>query len=576
MADPTPAPRPLTDSEFAALTPDQLTALGFQPAQAGAPADFGGTVYPNPDGIRPVASEGDPGTATRMPNGTKLTSPRYSGKPQMDTSNPAQAQIIPMGAQTIAAKTTGTPVPVGDSLLEQLAGPQDTTSSGNLLQDIASGLHNQPTMASGLPAGASAGDATKHTLDQVVEGAGEGLKGLGKGIWDQSQELNPAVQAYQVATQGLPSYIKSKIDKAVSVLAPLKQAGQVPGAVSDINQSNDSSQLYADAAARTGGNLLVQGAVGASGEDIAGKTQGLDTDALATAAHKTGLDSLKAFAPDGIKKILDFAKNYEAEKAANAAAPAPAAEAPATAQAKPAVRTRQPILGTPKPGAPDVAANNGYTRPAVLTNPQDIAQAVDDMVKGKAPRPAPSNGVAVENGLKTNTPVKTPFDVTQGAMDTINKDVAARVGTPDKPVTPTPKATPKSAQTQANISGETEALRNRQTTVDGKPVDAGQDLTEALQQSLAKAKPNWAYRSRDVGEQGIPATDSPAHATATLDEAKRIAPGREYNNEKPQEIVRFDLNKLKPEQYSTFSGPKGTPWIKVHGGLPESQVEKVK
>lgn len=514
------APRPLTDSEFAALTPDQLTALGFQPAQGGAPADFGGTVYPNPDGIRPVASEGDPGTATRMPNGTKLTSPRYSGKPQMDTSNPAQAQIIPMGAQTIAAKygpgDKVVPVP-SDATVDQgdviVPVPPDAT--------IDSAPQTPPAATpSGLPGGSNWMDATKHTLDQVAEGGVEAAKGIGKGIWDQSQELNPAVQAYQMATKGLPSYIKDKVDKAVSVLAPLGQAGQIPGAVKDINASPDSAQLYADTLARTGGNALIQGATGALGEGAGN----VDTEAFQTAAKQTALDAGKSAFP-GTAQALKFIKNYEAAKAAKAApvaAPAeaaPAAEAPSTAPAKPAVRTRQPILGTPKPGAPDVAANNGYTRPAVLTNPQDIAQAVDDMVKGKAPRPAPVNGVAVENALKTNTPVKTPFDVTQGAMDTINKDVASRVGTPDKPVTPAPKAPPKSAQTQANISGETEALRNRQTTVDGKPVTPDQDFTAALKDSVSR-----------LGNKTAPEEGGPSEGYTPVSHLESDVPARGFLN----------------------------------------------
>lgn len=606
MATQTQAPRPLTDAEYANLSDDQLEKLGLKDSLHGAPAGFGGAVYPNPDNIKPMLDT-DRGTPTRMPDGVTLSSPTYKGKAKMDTSNPPKAQLIPQGGQEIQSKTTGTPIPAGPSLLEQLADP-DThgqppapTPAGatSLLEQLAAG--NPPSqgqaMPSGLPAGSSAAEATTHVTDQVLQGVSEGAHGL----LDLSNDLNPGVQAYKMATQGLPSYIKEKIDKAVGALTPLKGATQLPSAVHDINQSPDAAQLYSDVAARTGGNLLVQGTAAGAGELGAGAAEGIDAEALQKASKKTGLDMASDATPKFAKRALEFAKNYRDALAAKGqgyldfSKPATTAEAapnkfnpdgslkpefnvigkpdtgaykPSPSPTKPTPRVKTPVTGAPPAGAPDVAAANGYTRPAVITNPQDIQSAVNDIVNGKTGRAAPLNSVELEKAMKSGQPVQTPVDVTEGARDLINKDVAKNVASPKV----------KSPETVSKISGETEALRNRPTTVAGKEVSGDADLTDALQKSIDAVKnnkPHWAYRTRDVGEVGVPDTDSHAHATSTLEDAKRLAPGKESVNGKPQEIVKFDLNKLKSHQYSTFSGPRGTPWIKVHGGLPEEAVEKV-
>lgn len=565
MATQTQAPRPLTDQEFSNLSDDQLEKLGFKDALRGAPATFSGAVYPNPDNVKPMLDT-DRGTPTRMPDGVTLSSPTYKGKAKMDTSNPPKAQLIPQGGQEIQAKTTGTPVPAGPSLLEQLADP-DThgqppapTPAGatSLLEQLAAGTPPQTNaMPSGLPAGASATDATKHTFDQVIEGIKEGGRGLLNGLRGKDYDK---MSASDVAAQAEGSN-------------PLRGATQIPGAVHDINQSPDSAQLYSDAAARTGGNLLTQGVAGVAGEEIpgaVGKLGDVDATALNSAIKKTGMRSGKALLPDAAKEMLKFAKTYEEEKAALGTNAAPTSEPGATPNpaAKPTPRVKTPVTGAPAAGAPDVAAAKGYTRPSVITNPQDIQSAVNDIVNGKTGRAAPLNSVELEKAMKSGQPVQTPVDVTEGARDLINKDVAKNVASPKV----------KSPETVSKISGETEALRNRQTTVAGQEVSGDADLTDALQKSIDAVKnnkPHWAYRTRDVGEEGVPDTDSHAHATSTLEDAKRLAPGKESVNGKPQEIVKFDLNKLKSHQYSTFSGPRGTPWIKVHGGLPEEAVEKV-
>lgn len=168
--------RPLTDQEFAGLTDDQLTKLGFKPAEQGAPADFGGTVYPNPDNLRPVASEGDPGTSTRLPDGVSLSSPKFTGPAQMDTSNPAAAQLLPSGSTTIAAKTTGSPI--------------DSNSSPSMLSSILDAAKREGSSTinsiAGIPSGLYHAFADPATAEETKEAGGtkevQGTKRVGLGI----------------------------------------------------------------------------------------------------------------------------------------------------------------------------------------------------------------------------------------------------------------------------------------------------------------------------------------------------------------------------------------------------------
>lgn len=60
----------------------------------GAPADFGGPVFPNEDGVEPMLDTDTPASPTRLSAGAKLDK-SLGGKPTMDISNPAKAQIEP-------------------------------------------------------------------------------------------------------------------------------------------------------------------------------------------------------------------------------------------------------------------------------------------------------------------------------------------------------------------------------------------------------------------------------------------------------------------------------------------------
>lgn len=99
--------------------------------------------------------------------------------------------------------------------------------------------------------------------------------------------------------------------------------------------------------------------------------------------------------------------------------------------------------------------------------------------------------------------------------------------------------------------------------------------TEASTQSAIPTKPRYAYRSRNVGEEGIPATSSHAHATMSEPEARSYLESRGAVEGKPQELVRVDLSQLPENQFSILAGPRGNDWVRFNQPLPESAVSRV-
>ena len=88
----------------------------------------------------------------------------------------------------------------------------------------------------------------------------------------------------------------------------------------------------------------------------------------------------------------------------------------------------------------------------------------------------------------------------------------------------------------------------------------------------AKTEPQWLYRTRDVGEKGIP-NESRPNMTSSLDQAKIWLESR--NKGTPQEIIRVDANSLNPEKLTARPFGEGVNWYRHEGAIPEDQVEVV-
>jgi hypothetical protein len=96
-------------------------------------------------------------------------------------------------------------------------------------------------------------------------------------------------------------------------------------------------------------------------------------------------------------------------------------------------------------------------------------------------------------------------------------------------------------------------------------------LRNVAQNATPETTPNYVYRARDVGEQGV-STEGHAQATSDLARAKEYAePG--MRSPEQGEVVKIDLNKLDPEDYAVQKHPSGADWVKFNRNLAENEVE---
>jgi hypothetical protein len=120
-------------------------------------------------------------------------------------------------------------------------------------------------------------------------------------------------------------------------------------------------------------------------------------------------------------------------------------------------------------------------------------------------------------------------------------------------------------------AGEDRAvLRTRQAeTKAGKTPSEQIAAVQAAQAAQTGDLPfeNYVYHVRDAGETGISHTEAP-DALPSLEEAQKTLAARTEAQGKPQEIVRIDLDKLKPADYTET--PEG---VKFTHDIPEHVVE---
>lgn len=112
--------RPLTSAEYAALSQSQLAQAGLAESTDGAPANFNGPVFPNPNHVQPSLDTDSSIPVTRLPEGVSFQRGNFQGNAQPDISNPPAAEVIPEMGRTVGANMSGpvtiTPDPVPGSL----------------------------------------------------------------------------------------------------------------------------------------------------------------------------------------------------------------------------------------------------------------------------------------------------------------------------------------------------------------------------------------------------------------------------------------------------------------------------
>lgn len=496
----------------------------------------------------------------------------------------------------------------------------------------------------------SYGDATLSGLQSI----GRGFRSVGRSAWEMAKPpQNTAEWASELVAPGVgPAALRGN----KSLLDSVKQAGQVPAAIGDINQSPDPLGLYAKAAQDTAGEGAAQAVTALATEGAArgapklvDAMQGVEVAPKVKALAKVGAQEAVSHVPFAGRlvrrpSLMDYVDAARA-KAPTETAPiyrdatsqnAPYAGEPPTAETmQDWWKSRGGTLASERPNGPlrapratpSVPESGGYIttagpEPAINAAQPTPSQSGEVTVVGGPKYPAGRNidlspgmqtpGGAVvaprirgllprasaEQALPTQSfspqPIAEPAPV---AAEPVSQPAGSPYTT-DAPVPNRPFKEPtgrsellenKSLQEQVReAAGREQSERIRQSRAQYAPRTKGSlidDMNEALGKSPTPEKPvkftktpgikyqgePTAFRSRDVGEQGIPyRPESPAQATASEPEAQNFMEGRESTTGKPQEVVGVDLSKAPG--FSVAPGPNNANWFKFHGDVPEEAV----
>ena len=119
-----------------------------------------------------------------------------------------------------------------------------------------------------------------------------------------------------------------------------------------------------------------------------------------------------------------------------------------------------------------------------------------------------------------------------------------------------------------------------------EPLQKG--IVDTVKQAVKDTKPepapapDYVYRARDVGEQGVPKAHPQSHGQAgPLQQADTYA-GPNARGEvgpgapRPQEVIRINRNRLKPEDFTEIPAKNGQTGTQTNFNRPlsEDEVEK--
>jgi hypothetical protein len=618
--------RPLSDAEFSQLTPEQLQNLGFAPKVSGAPADFGGSVYSSSTPIQSSLDTDQPG-ATRLPTGVTFQHQNTNGKMPSDTSNPPAAQIIAAPGQTVGANFTPPSAsawtPVDESAaawkpVQEAAQPGSVPSTW----DVLKGDTREIPLASDEAAG-------KQGLQTIVQG----FRDAAKGMWDTL--ATPPKNTAEKEISGLSPAMLPLYRTLVGAGHTAQEATQIVGAVHDINNSADPEGTYAKVAQQTAGQgagqalaaLATEGVIKVAPKVPALAADAADAGASAVRAGTRTVNKVLPRLPEAAGSAAGYAAGHAMglPEAGIAGAVIGRTVGKAVGQALPPIQIPGEGFGLPNrvEGGPSVVPESDTTgvapppKPTVAqpapAEPKKLGDLLNDALGGKPLEPnvplknqASAKSTAASSDLPDGfTPVKSSaiqgykydpanqhFEVITntggryGKMGITPDQVGAFEGADSKGrawgvlknspgAISTKNGAPRAVPMEAR-SATPEDVAPGETAPASQPKPAASgDLTDLLQRSLDQAtssKPNYVYRARDADETGVPLQpNSRAQATSDLQQAMGFAEPGQRSGDWGQ-VVRIDLNKLKPSDYVIHPHPDGMQWVQFKRPLSESEV----
>lgn len=98
-----------------------------------------------------------------------------------------------------------------------------------------------------------------------------------------------------------------------------------------------------------------------------------------------------------------------------------------------------------------------------------------------------------------------------------------------------------------------------------------EDALEHFKANEPQEPGSWVYGVRDVGTTGLPTREGAAHLTFDEAQARKWQQG--FGSVHPQEIVKLNLQDLKPEDYERVTGADKSVRVKTNKYIPESKLD---
>jgi len=233
--------RPLTPAEYAAL-PDR---------SEGAPVNFNGPVFPNPDHIQPQLDSDSAIPVTRLPNGVSFNNGVYRGGAEMQTVGAKMSTQPAAPPQTLPADfnqwdSAPATLPADFNKWDQ---PRANTQSAPAQPSVMQVL-TQPTAKTdkeylGYTGPAGVVGATLHGLNDVAQATKDAIKGAYDSFGQPPQDKTETVVS-ALSPAALPIY---RMLRGMGHSAA--DATHIAAAVHDINQSADPTGSYLEAGEKT-------------------------------------------------------------------------------------------------------------------------------------------------------------------------------------------------------------------------------------------------------------------------------------------------------------------------------------
>lgn len=652
-------PLDLLKKKYDELTPEQRRMLGFtrqstqqqfddSQTQGGAPADFSGRVLQNPDNAQ-ISDDTDSGIpALRLPNGVTAQTGAYTGTPQLDTSNPAQAQVLQPEMQTIQSEWTPvkTEAAPADSEWKPVA---ETTHAadkagfwsalGSDLKGMASGaidpktiLENAATM--GIPVAQLPEvirNAAEHSKEQkaagyslpyralspVAEATGANVRGMEEsaaqgdiaGVAGHAATVPAVIAATELGAHAVPAVAKAAapaIEKVKSITP--KRAAQVAGGVTGAGLGHGELSVPGAYYGAKGGGKIAESLLG---KERANAPIFKAKNAAATRIATSPLEELEGITSPQIEAAGNSPQEHVPQDTAPVKAEAKSApverdatlnkrnipdyageEEPAPKNAA-AERAKPETVGTPEGAARDTKlfqqAKQELGKDASVS---EVAQRAQELKTSPYTTDAPD--IRGKNAMRTRADLLEDKSIQESVRNAADMEQLQRLRAARReyqaPTKQELEVKANEAQGKETVEAPVKltktpgvnALKSRAGEPPAGTISPGdQDMTAALQKSVEQAtskKPEnmrFAYRARDVGEQGIPQSKAgKGSATGDLKQALDYAePGQRSLDQ--GEVVRIDLSKLSPSDYVIHSHPNGMKWVEFRRPLGESEIENL-